>query len=282
MIAAGHNNVTGLTNIEGVKVKGDYFDPVDDLGKWQDGSDTIGGDGLTYPQGSAATAWRGGALRLSHWWYLYTEILRGRRSNNVTIRTRRYQVPTEDSNMEYQYIIANAVLTLPPPPTSDYQVSYYNEFLWNFTSLAILEEDQMYGSLSVFEGSTAQAGVTTTPVLLTAFDTDGLSDGVTVANASDNMTVLAAGKWEVKANISFTGTASTTFLFRIRVDAAEQSIGGSDELDGNGKGGSVSFGDIFDLSVNEVLTIYVESDEGGGASITVTDAQFYCKRISSI
>jgi hypothetical protein len=83
----------------------------------------------------------------------------------------------------------------------------------------------MYGEIYAKDASTAQTGITTTPELLTGFDSDGLSNGTTPANASDNITVSFAGVYQFHFNISATATASTQFLFYVRVNAVEGNFG---------------------------------------------------------
>jgi hypothetical protein len=138
----------------------------------------------------------------------------------------------------------------------------------------------VYGSLTCFDGSTAQTSLGTTPALLTCFTTDGSANGTTPANASDSITVNVAGNYDCYFQCSFSGTNSANVQFRLRNNAVEQSYGCTRKLGTGGDVGSASFiAPGITLAASDVLTIYVETDDaGGGDQITVVDAQF-CVRM---
>ena len=281
-IAKGHNNFSGLTNIElqavGGNVPDPYLLPVDDLASFLDGVDRVQGDGITAQDGFASTDWLAGALSFSQWYFLFTSILGGKRSGNVTVKTRRYAVPM-NGTMSYRYIIANAVLTLRPQPDEqrgDY-VAGFKRFLYQFTRIdlnSLLHEDKMKGTLYVTGGSTAQTGITTSPEKLVAFTTSGLNEGVTTSPSDDSHTIVVATDYKVTAVISFTSDASVLWTFQVRVDGA--AVGAKSIIESNATPDAEQV-TLFWQQANdaaEVITIYVNSDEGGGKDLTVVDAIF--------
>lgn len=130
-IAAGANNTAGLTNVEELADStGRRFCAVDDMGKFSDGQDTLRGDGLTVPQGYASFSWASGFMTLEGWYYLFNTINAGKRSNFVTVATRKFN-PASYANY-------NAVLSLPPPPSEQKGVNEYRPFIWRFTRVVVI------------------------------------------------------------------------------------------------------------------------------------------------
>jgi hypothetical protein len=272
-LASGYDNISDLTNIETILVSGKYFNPIDDLGKWDDGLGNIRGDGITTFNGYPSFIWQVGTLTFEQWYYLYTNILGGASSGEVTVKTEMFQID--------QYVICNAILDIGQPPTLSRGVRDYNPFTYRFSRVRILEVDEMYGELYTKDASTAQTSIDTTPTLLTGFAADGLSSGTTPAHANDSITVSFAKVYRAIFSIDATATASTQFLFYIRVNAVESNFGC--EFTTNATPDPVSTGmtGILSLNANDIVTIYVESDAGGGASLTPTQMQFSLESIST-
>lgn len=101
------------------------FRSVDDLGKWNEGVDTIRGDGLIVPQGQASFEWVSGYITLEQWYYLYNTILSNSRSGLVTVKTRLYNPAS--------YSDCNATLYIGNPPALQKGVNEYPNFRWQFT-----------------------------------------------------------------------------------------------------------------------------------------------------
>jgi hypothetical protein len=140
-----------------------------------------------------------------------------------------------------------------------------------------------YASIKIADGVTAQSGITTTPVLMTGWAINGNSFGAVPDHTSDNITIATTGTYKIGFQNSFSGTSSTTFEFHLRVDTGsgdvEQDEGCHRKLGTGGDIGSCSFPGILELTAGDILTIYVESDSGGGASMTPEDAQFTLQQI---
>ena len=279
-IAKGHNNFSGLTNIElqavGGNVPDPYLLPVDDLASFLDGVDRVQGDGITAQDGFASTDWLAGALSFSQWYFLYTSILGGKRSGNVTVKTRRYAVPM-NGTMSYKYIIANAVLTLRPQPDEqrgDY-VAGFKRFLYQITRIdlnSLLHEDKMFGEIVVNAGSTSQDNIGTTPELFTGFAAAGENDGVTVTIGDDSLTIIVAGKYEVQWDLEAVADASHKWTFTIFKNGATTGVATSETISTVEK--TISFGRTLDLEAGDIITPFVNSDDGGDtADITAINGR---------
>ena len=274
MIAKGWDNYS-LTNIESITVSGNTFVVPADIGLWQEGQPFIGGDSIQRFTGYSACTWEMGAITMAQYNYIFNTLLSNKYSGKVTIRTRQFETGN--------YVICNAILTLPQRDgLSPRRVGkgWYGPFVWEFSRVEIIEEELMHGIIYVTGGSTAQAGVTTSPELLTAFAANGVSDNMTVDHTADSITALYAGDYEIWCNLSFISTASTAWRFHIRVAAAEQVYSVQMTSNATPDEMSVSFGGILALTANQAITVYVESDAGGGASITVSDGQLMAKRLA--
>jgi hypothetical protein len=261
MIAPGYNNISNMVNIESLLISGRRFPTVDDLGKFSDGIGQIRGDYVEQPQGVNTTEWFfSGAMSLEQYEWAYYTLLGGNRSGEVTFRTQRYTPGF--------YITANAVLNIGNSPTKQKILGFFRPDKWVFTALAILEEDLMYGSIYTKDGSTAQSGITTTPVLFTGFAADGLSSGTTPAHGSDNITVSYSRKYNVRFWAQFGSlTASTQYKFNVRVNAVEQVIQCEFTSNATPDGEQVSMSGDLSLTANDIVTVYVETDGTGALTL---------------
>ncbi len=279
MIATGHNNYSGLQNIELIEVGGfapdGYLPSVYDQGLYRDGLGKVTGDGIERVSGFESTQWRSDYLGFNQWYWLYANILGGSRSGPVTIQTRKYAVPL-DSIMSNRYIIVNAILTfLPAPDTDRRDIAGYNPFFYNFTRIdpnGYLHEDKMIGEIVVNTGSTSQDNIGTTPVLFTGYDTAGENDGVTVIIANDSLTILVAGKYEVQWDLEASSDASHKWTFTIFKNGATTGVATSETIATVSK--TISFGRTLDLEAGDIITPFVNSDDGGDtADITAINGR---------
>ena len=273
MIAAGYNNYD-LTNIESITVDGNTFALSADIGLWQEGEPYIGGDSTQRFTGYSAAQWETAAITMAQYNYIFNTLLINKYSGKVTIRTRQFETGN--------YVIANAILTLPqrggltPARTGK---GWYRDFVWEFTRVEIIEEELMEGVIYATGASTAQAGVTTSPEKLEAFAANGIANNTTPDHTDDSVTVLYAGDYDVDWYADFISDASVAWRFHVRVNAVEQSYSAQktsnatpDEMS------AVIMNTLEDLDANDVVTIYVESDQGGGASLTISDTALRLRR----
>jgi len=139
----------------------------------------------------------------------------------------------------------------------------------------------VYGEIYVADGSTAQSSLGTTPTKMTGFAANGESSGTTPDHTNDQITVGTAGKYLVDFDVSFSGTGGATMKFHLRVNDGEQAKAALvRKLGVGGDVGNAGFACIMSLSANDVLTVYVETDNAGGTdSITPEDAHLRVRRI---
>jgi hypothetical protein len=129
-----------------------------------------------------------------------------------------------------------------------------------------------YASLKTVDGVTAQTGITSTPVLLTTWDTNGDSNGLTADHTTDSITIDVDGVYDVDCDVSFSGSSNAIIQMHLRVNGVEEEEGMHRKLSAGGDVGSAGFNGGLTLSAGDVLTVYVESNIT--ASITPVDAQF--------
>lgn len=138
-----------------------------------------------------------------------------------------------------------------------------------------------FGHLYVTGGTTAQASLSGTPAKLTCFDSDGVNDDVTVANANDRITIATAGEYMVGFNLSFeddTATPPHTYYFPIYKNGSTTVIEAAHTCDDQNKLYNVSAAGILTLAAADYLEIYVYSD-GVGDSVTVAEGSFWANRV---
>ena len=128
-----------------------------------------------------------------------------------------------------------------------------------------------YGGIGLFNhAGSAVSGIGTTPIALAVFTADMPAADVVPAHGSDNITITTAGDYAVHFYASFATSAAGDagdYQFRLRVGGVEgsgaQNLGCHREMSGSSDEGSVSFAGIATFSAADVLSIYVESDDGG-------------------
>jgi hypothetical protein len=138
----------------------------------------------------------------------------------------------------------------------------------------------VYGGIYIQDGSTPQTGIDTTPTKMTGWATNTASAGTTPDQANNQITVGTDGVYLIWASVGFSGSVNTTFQGHLRVNDIESWAGFHRKLSAGGDVGSVSFVSLLVLSADDVLSIYIESDAGGGASMTPTDAQLIVYRVA--
>ena len=133
-----------------------------------------------------------------------------------------------------------------------------------------------YGSIRFRGNAVVQAITASTPEVLTEWTGDGLSDGVTVGFATDNMTIVTAGDYEVSFQCSFQGVATKIQEFELRIDGVATGLSTRRYTSSNDVG-SCSFRDILTLAAAEVLTVWVEGS--GNGNIVVEEGALVVRRV---
>jgi len=135
--------------------------------------------------------------------------------------------------------------------------------------------DIRYAEIYVQGGAVSQA-ITTggTYEKFIGFTTDAASNGMTAAAASDKITVTQAGHYDVKFQISFSGTNSSTVDFRINWNGvAQNQLHCKRKLGTGGDVGSCSIVGIIDATAATTdIEVWFTTD-GTGDNIVAVDAQ---------
>lgn len=277
-IARGHNNITGLVNVETVEIFDLFLQPVRDVGTYEGGQRVVNGIGQQKETGFASQTLNAASLSNAQRWWLQTEILAGKISGPVTYRAHKYAVPLS-SGMTAPLIIANAMMSLPLNRSTQRYTDGITNFQYLMNRVEIIEEDQMYASIY---GTTVQSDIGTTPVELASFDTNGSFNGITPDHTDNDLTVLVAGEYEPLVNINFVATIGFRWTFTIYKNGSPTDIlgfGDSDNADGVNV--VVGAGRTLPILANDVFTVYVESTDGGDtADITEIDVAFSLKSIA--
>lgn len=130
-----------------------------------------------------------------------------------------------------------------------------------------------FGSLSVKDGSTAQTGITTSPEIVTLWDTAGNTRNVKASTDDNELTALVSGQYLMLCQVSISGASNVQYSFRLRINDVEKDTGFSLELTGTGLV-SGSFVDDLRVEAGDRASIYVETDQAGGDDMTMVDGQF--------
>lgn len=138
----------------------------------------------------------------------------------------------------------------------------------------------VYGGIYIADGSTAQTGIDTTPTKMTGWTTNAISAGTTPDQANNEIVVGTDGVYVVFMTMSFSGSVNTTFEGHLRINDDESYAGLHRKLSAGGDVGSAPLIGLVLLSEDDELSIYIESDAGGGASMTPVDAQFIVFRVA--
>lgn len=136
-----------------------------------------------------------------------------------------------------------------------------------------------YGALYCHEAASSQ-NFTTTPSKFTQFTTAGVSFGTTVSAASDSITVLTNGVYEVSFNMLATLTSGTRQDFHVRVDAVDTNYATGEY--GNGSPENITLPPVpLELNANEEITIYGEA-ASGTQNCAARHAQLVVRKIAEL
>jgi len=133
-------------------------------------------------------------------------------------------------------------------------------------------------TLYVEGGSTAEATVDATPRKIAAFTTKGPEVGVTSSTTTDNVTVAEAGDYFVSANVSFSGTLSSTYNVTVYIDTTSTNLTLERKLGTGGDVGSAGLSGLVTCAAGEAISLYQSTADG--SAMTVTDAQLTVIRMS--
>lgn len=139
-----------------------------------------------------------------------------------------------------------------------------------------------YGSLvSIDTDSVSISTIGTTAKKLEAFSSNGDSSGTTPDYTSDDITIDTDGYYIISFSITLATVAAGDaglYTFHLRKNAGEQGAACQVELSGSSDTTTVGFTTSAALVDTDVLTIYVESDNGGDTddiSVPFTELMVY-------
>ena len=134
------------------------------------------------------------------------------------------------------------------------------------------------------DGTTEINNIGTTAQKITAFDANMPSTGVTPDSATDNdLTIPFSGTYAVNFSACLATVAAGDagdYNIRLRVNGSEPSspgnLGVQRSFSGSGDLGSMGFFGFIDLTANDLLTVWIESDEAGDTDdLGVHELQFW-------
>ena len=145
-------------------------------------------------------------------------------------------------------------------------------------NLLVINNGGIYGVMSVQTGVTGEATVDGTPRKIAAFNTNGVSNGVTVDNTSDDITCTTTGTYLINASVSFSGSNSATYDIELYKNAAATGFAFQRKLGTGGDVGNSTITGIVNCAADtDTFSLYQSSD---GSAMTVTEAQLTVHRIS--
>lgn len=148
-----------------------------------------------------------------------------------------------------------------------------------------------YGSIYLTGSAVSQTNISSTPVKLTIFDTDGISSNTTVSNSSDRITVTSSGSYYVYGVVSSTSnyyTVGNTSLQQVNVQYNLRVNGSTTGYSCTSPpiempiipGAGTTFGHlacdvsgIFSLNANDYVEFYVSASTNVPGAMSFTDGQ---------
>ena len=134
----------------------------------------------------------------------------------------------------------------------------------------------VYGSIVIEAGSTGQTIASGVAEQLTEWTADGISNGVTPAFATDQITINHDGDYEIFFQISFQGINGVVFKYTLYKNGSALPPS-CQRKTANTDVGSESFLCQIALVATDVLSIWVEGD--GSGTFTAVETQFAVRRI---
>lgn len=131
------------------------------------------------------------------------------------------------------------------------------------------DNNTSHGSIySVDSDAVSIGSIGTTSQKFAGFASNGPSLNTTPDASNDQITIGSAGNYFINFTTSFATTATGdagTYEFRVRVNGVESVIGLKRAMSGSSDTGSATGSGILTLALNDVITVYVESDDGGNS-----------------
>lgn len=137
-----------------------------------------------------------------------------------------------------------------------------------------------YGEIYCTDNATGETTVDATPRAITAWTSNGPASGATPDHTIDEIQADVAGKYFVDVSLSFSGSASSTYLLEIYKNGVATGFQAKRKLGTGGDVGAVGFHGIIALAATDDVKVYQSSTDGGTA-MTVTDGQLSIVRLGA-
>lgn len=171
-----------------------------------------------------------------------------------------------------------------PADTDEFECQLGNNGASRKMTLKTLNKG-VYGMISTQGNTTGETTVDATPRIVTAWNTDGLYNNMTVSHANDYITCDAGfeGDFDIHCAISFSGSNGkeyqiTIYKYDLGTTSWVDTGFSSDRVLGSGDVGSANVAGFVALEAGDRIAIYQSSSDGGTA-LTVTEAQLRVKRL---
>lgn len=168
---------------------------------------------------------------------------------------------------------------LPLPPASNKP----DEDFWKRqVTEAIRENLAAYGEMyyPFSEAISTQAGVGTSYTTYLTYLREDEKLNLSTSTANGTFTIENPGMYEISFDVSVSGPNNTEFDFEFHVNGSEISHGVRMNIQSNGDIGSGHINARQRLEVNDVVSVHVKSDAGGGADLETYNSSFGLTKIA--
>jgi len=137
-------------------------------------------------------------------------------------------------------------------------------------------------ALYVADGSTSQAGITTTPVKMTGFTNNVTGvGGMTPDHTDDSIEVPIDGDYLFLAQIAASGSFNQAFEIHAYIDGSPTPFGTHRKWSAGGdEGSAVIIAPLYGMTAAEKVTLYVNTTPSGTGQITPIDMQLFGIKMS--
>lgn len=143
----------------------------------------------------------------------------------------------------------------------------------------------VYGEISSLANTTATTLTTqSTWYQFTNFNTEGLSNNVTVSTTESHIEIPATGVYRCHFGVSFSGTANSNIEMELKKNNGTTDISNVHIERKLGAAGDIGTGaqtGIVSLTAGDTLELWARSTSGGGQSITIRDCNFSIEELSN-
>lgn len=135
-----------------------------------------------------------------------------------------------------------------------------------------------YAAMWIYNGSTTQV-IGTSLTKMTGFAVSSSAGALAASTSNSNIAVSVTGKYFIFAQLSYSGSANTTFaIFPYVTSTGQQTVGCKRKLGSGGDAGSASFGGIITLTAGDTVELQIMADSEAKDFLPI-EAQFVLIKI---